>query len=239
MVASTNRTPKLSPKMALANKREDNKKKRADQKYRLQMQELKNEEARISAEYDYKIAKIRLSETIAKCDKEKEIAKINAEKEEKISAINAKVQIAEMEYRKYIADVFEKCIDRYVASVEVLEKEQTKRLQLILKFFQEENEKFLMEYNNDISKYQSLLEFYTNEARGAKGKVRVYLFDMMDQMQSKLIESQNQKGDYIRNYDKSMVERLKNAKEIAQANLPNLQQLISASKDDLLLLDSE
>ena len=62
---------------------------------------------------------------------------------------------------------------------------------------------------------------------------------MMDQMQSKLIESQNQKGDYIRNYDKSMVERLKNAKEIAQANLPNLQQLISASKDDLLLLDSE
>ena len=73
----------------------------------------------------------------------KEYLENNAEKEEKISAINAKVQIAEMEYRKYIADVFEKCIDRYVASVEVLEKEQTKRLQLILKFFQEENEKFL------------------------------------------------------------------------------------------------
>ena len=234
-----NRKPKLSPKMALENKKEDNKQKRADQAAKIRMQELKNESMRISAEYDYKIAKIRLSETIAECDKEKEIARINAEKEEKISAINAKVQVAEMEYRKCIAEIFEKCFDRYAGSIEVLEKEQTKRLQLILKFFKEESEKFLIEYNNDISINKELLQFYTQEAMTAKGKLKLICINKMNELKKDLRASQNQKNDYIRSYDKRMIEKLQAAYEITKVNTPNLQQLISDSKNDLLLLDSE
>lgn len=228
-------TPKTISKRDLENKKEDNKQKRADQKAKIKMQELKNEYARISGECEFKIAKVKLSISLAECDKEKEIAKMNAEKETKLSEINEKLQEAELEYRKYIAEIIERSINRYFENIE---KEQTYRLKLILNFLQEESEKFLIEYNNDISTNKNLLEFYTNEAMSAKGKVQAYLFNKMDEFQDKLIESQNKKDDYIRSYDRNMIERLRAVCEIAKINTPNLQQLISDSKNNLLLLDS-
>lgn len=231
-------TPKTISKRDLENKKEDNKQKRADQKAKIKMQELKNEYARISGECEFKIAKVKLSISLAECDKEKELAKINAEKETKLSKINEKLQEAELEYRKYIAEIIERSINRYSENIEKLEKEQTCRLTSILKFLKEESEKFLIEYNNDISTNKNLLEFYTNEAMSAKGKVQAYLFNKMDEFQDKLIESQNKKDDYIRSYDRNMIERLRAVYEITKINTPNLQQLISDSKNNLLLLDS-
>lgn len=233
---SSTRMSKISLKMALENKKEDNKQKRADQRAKLQMQELKNESMRISAEYECEIAEIRFSETLAECDKEKEIARINAEKEEKISEINAKVQIAEMEYRKCIAEIFGRCFN---SSFEILEKEQTKRLQLFFEFFQKESEKFLMEYNNDISTNKELLEFYTQKAMTSKGKLKLIYINKMNEFKKDLRASQNQKNDYMRSYDKRMIEKLKSACEITRINTPNLLQLISESKKELLLLDAE
>lgn len=231
-------TSKTTCKQDLANKKENNKQKRADQRTKIEMQKLENEKARISAECEFKISKVKLSITLAECDKEKEIAKINAEKETKLSEINEKLQEVEFEYRKYIAKIVERCINKYSENVKDLEKEQTSRLELILDFFKEESEKFLIEYNNDISTNKKLLEFYTNEAMSSKGKLQAYLFNKMDEFQDKLIESQNKKDDYIRSYDKNMIEKLRAVYEITKINTPNLQQLISDSKNNLLLLDS-
>lgn len=203
---------------------------RIESNKKIKLAEIRAEKAASLARYEVELRQVEANIALSNNERMTKIERIKANRDEEIKKLDNEIREKEIEFDKYRLEVLEKMFEEYQLT-------QRETIKLILNSLQTNYERTLVTYDENIQKNIELERFYTELSYKTRKDIRLsesYHRDAINCRRER-VSLNNEKDDFIRNYQISFKNQIQECLSITKLPIPNMNNVIDSMKEKLLI----